>query len=173
MASDVLAVMDAIDLERAAIVGWSDGAIIGLILAMKNAARVLRVFAFAGPMDLSGNKSISPSDEPILARIIGRHAADYARLSATPAEFKAFSGAISSLMAREPNYRPADLAQIRVPSAIVDGEHDEFIRREHLEYVARTIPGATLVILPGVSHFAPLQRPSVFNAAMLAFVGAA
>jgi pimeloyl-ACP methyl ester carboxylesterase len=172
MASDVRAVMDAIGLSQAAIVGWSDGAIIGLILAMKNAAGVTRVFALGGPMDVSGNKPISPSDEPILGRIMGRHAKDYARLSARPADFKAFSGVIGKLMETEPNYNAGDLARIRVPTAIVDGEYDEFLRREHIEYLARTIPGATLIILPGVTHFAPLQRPGIFNAAMLSFLDA-
>jgi hypothetical protein len=36
-------------------------------------------------------------------------------------------------------------------------------KREHAEYLARTIPGADLILLPGVSHFAPLQRPERFN----------
>ena len=173
MASDVVAVLDAIDLKRAAIVGWSDGAIIGLILAMKYPLRVSRAFAFAGPMDPTGNKPVSPSDEAILARIFSRHAKDYARLSATPAEFQAFSSAVGKMMASEPNYSADELAQIRVPTAIVDGERDEFIRREHAEYLARTIPGADLIILPGVSHFAPLQRPDVFNATMLSFLDSA
>lgn len=173
MASDVLAVMDAIALDRAAIVGWSDGAILGLILAMKHPGRVSRVFAFAGPMDPRGNKPISPADEPILGRILGRHAKDYARLSSTPAEFKAFSGAVGKLMESEPNYGAGDLAQIRVPTAIVDGEYDEFLRPEHIEYLADTIPGAKLIILPGVTHFAPLQRPELFNHAMLSFLDSA
>ncbi len=63
-----------------------------------------------------------------------------------------------------------DLAAIDVPVAIVQGEHDEFIRPEHAAYLARTIPGGTLTVLPGVSHFAPLQRPARFNAALLAFL---
>jgi pimeloyl-ACP methyl ester carboxylesterase len=65
------------------------------------------------------------------------------------------------------------LAQISVPVAIVHSEHDEFIKREHAEYLARSIPNAELVNLHGVSHFAPLQRPEQFNTAMLAFLGKA
>jgi pimeloyl-ACP methyl ester carboxylesterase len=71
----------------------------------------------------------------------------------------------------QPNYSAQDLAQISVPVAIVQSEHDEFIRREHAEYLARSIPNAEFVYLPGVSHFAPLQRPEQFNSAMLAFLG--
>jgi pimeloyl-ACP methyl ester carboxylesterase len=63
------------------------------------------------------------------------------------------------------------LAAIQVPVAIVQAEHDEFIKPDHAAYLARTIPGAELALLPDVSHFAPLQRPGEFNAAMLAFLG--
>ncbi len=51
------------------------------------------------------------------------------------------------------------------------GEHDEFIKREHAEYISRAIPGAEFLLLPEVSHFAPLQRPDAFNRAMLEFLG--
>jgi pimeloyl-ACP methyl ester carboxylesterase len=53
----------------------------------------------------------------------------------------------------------------------VQSEHDEFIKLEHAEYLARNIPGAELILLPGVSHFAPLQRPEQFNGVMRAFLG--
>ena len=105
-----------------------------------------------------------------IERCFARHRKDYARLSATPEQFDAFVAAVSEMMRTQPDYSAADLAAIAVPVAIVQGEHDEFIRVEHAAYLARTIPGATLTILPGVSHFAPLQRPALFNAAMLAFL---
>jgi pimeloyl-ACP methyl ester carboxylesterase len=58
-----------------------------------------------------------------------------------------------------------------VPVVIVQSEHDEFIKREHAEYLARSIPNAEFIHLPGVSHFAPLQRPEQFNKAIVAFLG--
>jgi pimeloyl-ACP methyl ester carboxylesterase len=63
------------------------------------------------------------------------------------------------------------MADIHVPVAIVQSEHDEFIKPEHAEYLARSIPGAELILLPGVSHFAPLQRPEQFNSVIRAFLG--
>jgi pimeloyl-ACP methyl ester carboxylesterase len=47
--------------------------------------------------------------------------------------------------------------------AIVHGEHDEFIKREHAEYLARRILDAAFGLLPEVSHFAALQQPEVLN----------
>jgi hypothetical protein len=57
-----------------------------------------------------------------------------------------------------------------VPVVIVQSEHDEFIKREHAEYLARSIPNAEFALLNGVTHFAPLQRPRGFNATVLEFV---
>jgi pimeloyl-ACP methyl ester carboxylesterase len=169
MASDVLAVMDALRLERAAVVGWSDGACIALILAMKAAARTAGVLFFGCNMDPSGGKEIAPN--PVIDRCFGRHAKDYARLSATPDQFEEFAAAIGQMMKTQPNYSAQDMADIQVPVAIVQSEHDEFIKPEHAEYLARSIPGAELIVLPGVSHFAPLQRPEQFNSVMRAFLG--
>ncbi|MGN8109401.1 alpha/beta fold hydrolase [Paraburkholderia sp. 22098] len=168
MASDVLAVMDALALERAAIVGWSDGACVAMVLGMVAPQRVAGVFFFGCNMDPSGTKEFVAT--PVIDRCFSRHRQDYARLSATPDEFDAFVAAVSDMMKTEPNYFADDLARIRVPVVIAQSEHDEFITREHAEYLAGAIPGAELNVLPGVSHFAPLQRPALFNKAMIAFV---
>lgn len=170
MASDVLAVLDSLHIQRAAVVGWSDGACIALVLAMSVPARIERVFFFGCNMDPSGAKEIA-QPAPILDRCFGRHARDYARLSSTPDQFKDFAGAVGLMMKTEPNYSARALAAIRVPVAIVQSEHDEFIKPEHAEYLHRTIPGSEFILLPGVSHFAPLQRPELFNAAVLDFLG--
>ena len=171
MASDVVAVMDALKIRRAAVVGWSDGAIIGLVLAMKDPDRLTRVFAFAANMDPSGVRPDAATN-PIFARFEAEAARAYGRLSPTPDGFDAFAKAINRMWETEPNYTGADLGRIATPVAIADGDHDEAIRREHIEYLARSIPGAKLIVLPGVSHFAMLQDPAQFNAAVLAFLQA-
>ncbi|MGQ0551269.1 MAG: alpha/beta fold hydrolase [Armatimonadota bacterium] len=169
MASDVLAVMNTLRLEKAAVVGWSDGACIALILAMKAPARVAGVFFFGCNMDPSGAKEITQPN-PIISRCLSRHRRDYAQLSVTPDQFEAFAEAVGQMMKTQPNYSARDMADIHLPVAIVQSEHDEFIKLEHAEYLARSIPGAEFILLPGVSHFAPLQRPQQFNSVMRAFL---
>jgi len=171
MAGDVLAVMDSLQLDKAALIGWSDGACTALILGMQVPKRVTGVFFFGCNMDPTGTREIDESN-PLLGRCFGRHAKDYAALSATPDQFHAFAAAIGAMMKTEPNYTARDLAQIRVPVAIVQSEQDEFIKPEHAAYLAQSISGAELHILPGVSHFAPLQRPKLFNDAVLRFLAA-
>ena len=169
LAQDVLAVMDSLGLEKAALVGWSDGATTALIMAMRAPARVSGVFFFACNMDPSGVKPFEFG--PVMGRCYNRHTKDYAQLSATPANFKEFAEAVGLMMNTQHNCTADQLAAIRVPVVIVQSEHDEFIKLEHAEYLARTIPDAEFVFLEGVSHFAPLQRPAQFNAAMLGFLG--
>ncbi|HEY6573120.1 MAG TPA: alpha/beta hydrolase, partial [Candidatus Eisenbacteria bacterium] len=110
MASDVLAVMDALHLEKAAIVGWSDGACTALILAMKAPERVAGVFFFGCNMDPIGKKEFEFT--PILKRCFSRHARDYAQLSATPGDFDAFAEAVGEMMDSEPNCSAEELAGI-------------------------------------------------------------
>ena len=70
----------------------------------------------------------------------------------------------------QPDYTQAELGKITVPTMIADGAHDEGIRQEHTKEMARLIPGAKLLILPDVSHFAMWQNPAEFNQAVLDFL---
>jgi pimeloyl-ACP methyl ester carboxylesterase len=167
MSFDVLAVMDLLQVDRAVLVGWSDGACVALILGHRHATRVQGVVFFACNMDPSGTKPFEPS--PIIERCLRRHRTDYARLSATPGDFKNFFEAVGQMQRTQPNYTAADLGGIAVPVLILHAEQDEFISREHAEYLHANIPGSAFEVLANVSHFAPIQRPMQFSASVLAF----
>jgi non-heme chloroperoxidase len=169
MAGDLAAVLAARDIDRAALVGWSDGACIALEHARRAPETVAGVFFFACNVDPSGTKPLD-EDNPLPGRCFGRHRADYAALNPEPGNFVAFAEALGVMQQSEPNYGAADLADVRVPVTVALGEQDEFIRREHAEYLAASIPGAQFLLLPGVSHFAPLQDPALFNRAVLDFL---
>ena len=102
---------------------------------------------------------------------IERAGHEYAAHSATPKEYDAFVDQISRMWAEQPNWTDAQLKAIDTPVLVVDGDHDEAIKRAHTEYIAATIPHAGLLILPNVSHFAFLQDPHLFNFAILHFLG--
>lgn len=169
MASDVLALMDTLHIGKSALVGWSDGAIIGLNIAIHHPERLTRLFAFAANSDPSGVKDVDKS--PVFTAYIDRASREYAKLSPTPTEFKAFLDNISKMWANEPHFTEAELRGVKVPTWIVDADHDEAIKRENTDYIASQIPGAGELILPAVSHFAFLQDPAMFDAALLRFLG--
>jgi pimeloyl-ACP methyl ester carboxylesterase len=168
MATDVLAVMDILRVESANIVGWSDGACTALLLGNQHPSRVNGVVFFACNMDPSGTKPFTPN--PVLDRCLSRHRRDYAKLSATPDDFDSFCAAVGQMQRTQPDYSAEDVARICVPVLVLHAEFDEFIQQEHAEYLARTLPHAEFVLLSGVSHFAPLQRPEEFNRAVLRFL---
>ncbi|MDF2943646.1 MAG: alpha/beta hydrolase [Herbinix sp.] len=170
MASDLLAVLDYLQLEKVGLVGWSDGADTALIFADLWPDRVAGVLFFGCNMDDNGTKQITEYG-PTLTTCFKCHSRDYARLSTTPNQFETLVDAVGIMQRTQPNYTALDLARIKVPVLIVQSEHDEFIKREHAEYLAKIIPNAELSILMDVSHFAPLQRPDQFNKVMLGFVG--
>jgi pimeloyl-ACP methyl ester carboxylesterase len=169
MAADVVALMDHLKLPKAAIVGWSDGGIIGLAIAMRHPERLTRLFAFGANTTVAGLKEGIDKD-PTFNAYIAMAGKDYERLSPTPGEYQAFLDQIGAMWASQPNWTSEQLATIKTPTVIADGEHDEAIRPEHNEEMARQVPGAKLLILPGVSHFAMWQDPAGFNAAVLAFL---
>jgi pimeloyl-ACP methyl ester carboxylesterase len=169
MSDDVIALMDKLKIGRADVVGWSDGAIIGLDLALHHTDRVGRVFAFAANVTTDGVIE-GVEKNPTFAAYMARAGKEYARLSATPKQYAGFVEQISKMWASQPNWSAADLHSITSPVLVIDGDHDEAIKREHTEYIAATIPAARLVILPDVSHVAFLQDPSGFNAALLEFL---
>jgi pimeloyl-ACP methyl ester carboxylesterase len=170
MADDVIALMDALKIPKADIVGWSDGGILGLDLAMRYKDRIGKVFAFAANTVTSGVKD-GVEKNPTFAAYIERAGREYRTLSATPDDYNAFVEQISRMWAEQPNWSDAQLEAIDTPVLVVDGDHDEAIKREHTEYIAATIPHAGLLILPNVSHFAFLQDPEQFNFAILHFLG--
>jgi len=168
MASDVLGLMDHLKISKAAIVGWSDGAIIGLDIAMHHPERVSKLFAFAANSDPSGVADISKS--PVFNAFIVRAGEEYKKLSPTPTQYNSFVAQITKMWETQPNWTAIDLEKIHVPTWIVDADHDEAIMRENTEFMAEHIPGAGLLIQPEVSHFSFLQDPQQFNDDLLHFL---
>ena len=170
MTDDVVALLDKLKIQKADIVGWSDGAIIGLDMAMRHPDRVGRIFAFGANTQTSGLKD-GFDKNPVFAAYMARARQEYARLSPTRDQYDAFQEQIGKMWENQPNWTDAQLRTITSPVLVVDGDRDEGIKREHTEYIARTIPGARLLILPNLSHFAFLQDPVLFNMALLDFLG--
>ena len=169
MSDDVVALLDHLKIKQADIVGWSDGGIIGIDLAIRHPTRVNRIFSFAPNTKTSGVKPDTEKN-PVFASYIERAGNEYRKLSKTPDQYDAFVDQIGHMWATQPSWSDEDLKKITTPVLIVDGDHDEAIVREHLEYIANTIPNAGLLILPNTSHFAFIQAPKEFNEAILNFI---
>jgi len=169
MAEDVIGLLDALKIARVSVIGWSDGGIIGLDLALNRPDRLAGLFAFGANADVSGAKD-GVDKNPVFAAYLARVPEEYRQLSPTPDQWESFSAAIGKMWETQPTFRTDQLQSLKVRIVIADGEYDEAIRPEHTRYMASNIPGARLLILPNLSHFAVLQSPQTFNAAVLEFL---
>jgi pimeloyl-ACP methyl ester carboxylesterase len=174
MAADVVAVMDALDIGKASVVGLSDGGIVGLILGFRYPERVDKLFIWGASFDTQSDSTAAP--DPAMkgmgAVFMARAQAQYRAVSPTPDGFAALRAALIDLGRREPDLAPAQLASIKAKTVIADGEHEQFIARAHTARLAALIPGSRLLVLPNVSHGGPQQDPAGFHAAVAALLDA-
>lgn len=170
MSSDVLQLMDYLKIKKVSIVGWSDGGIIGLILAIHYPERVNKLFTFGANFNVSGYKS-EPIDTAMAHRFMALMEANYRKLSPTPDGFLRLRKALGKMYSTEPDLKPAEIKTIKAPTVIACGQYDQFIKREHFELLAHLIPGAKLVVVSDVSHGGPRQDPTAFHQAVVSLLG--
>ncbi len=170
MASDVLAAMDALGIDKADLVGWSDGGIIGLDIAINHPERLNKLVAYGANYITSGVKS-DIGDSAVFNAYAEQALADYAQMSPAPDNMDAFLANISNMWATEPNFTEEQLRGITVPTLILDGWQEEAIYPQHDFDMAELIPNAELTLMPGVGHFAMFLTPEMFNSIVLNYLG--
>lgn len=168
MAKDVLGLMDFLAIKRAALVGWSDGGIIGIDIAIHNPDRINKLFAFAANSNPQGIRDIS--NNPLFVKYIERANNEYKKLSNTPSEYQTFLQEINAMWATQPAFTQEEMNSIKVPTWIVGARYDEMVKADNTEWMGNQIPQAHLLWLPNVSHFAFLQNPRQFNQSLRDFL---
>jgi pimeloyl-ACP methyl ester carboxylesterase len=169
MASDVLALMDYLEIDSAYLVGWSDGGIIGLDIAINHPERLKKLVAYGANYVPSGVKS-DIGENATFNAYIERALADYATLSPAPENVDAFLENIGNMWATEPNFTKEQMEGITVPTLILDGWEEEAIYPAHDYEMAELIPGAELTLMPDVGHFAMFATPEMFNSIVLNYL---
>jgi pimeloyl-ACP methyl ester carboxylesterase len=169
MASDVIAVMDALEIERASMVGWSDGGAIALDLGINYPARVDRLFVFGTNYDAAGSKA-RKGPSSTFAMYAAKCRADFNRMAQNP---KAYADTVAALAPvwRDPgSFTRAQIRSIQAPTLVADGDHDEIILLDQIKEMATVIPNGKLVVFKDTSHFALWQDPAAFNQALVEFL---
>jgi pimeloyl-ACP methyl ester carboxylesterase len=168
-AQDAVALLKYLGISRTAVVGWSDGAITGIQLAMVRPELLTGVFAFGANTDLHGLKP-GGAKSPIFQQFSARCQKEYPALSPHPERWSELQAGLVKMWRSEPSYSRQQLAAIGVPVAVSDGEYDEIIKTEHTKEIAHSIPKSELALMSDVSHFAMLQDPTQFNAYLTEFL---
>ena len=159
-ADDLLAFMDAHGIDKAHVLGFSDGGNIAMIFAMKYPERVLRLILDGANLDAKG---VKPSIQ-IPIEIGYRFAKMFAKKSAEARKHAELLG----LMVNDPNVRPEELSAITAKTLVIAGNKD-MIKESQTRLIASNIRDSQLVILKG-DHFIANKHPEAFNRAVLAFL---
>ncbi|HET7055951.1 MAG TPA: alpha/beta hydrolase [Thermomicrobiales bacterium] len=169
MASDVLGLMDHLAIDKASIVGWSDGGIIGLEIAIHHPERLNKVVAYGANFDPTGVR-LDIGDNAYFNAYIERASEDYLTLSPAPERWDEFLNNIGTMWATLPNYTEDELMAITTPFLILDGETEEAIDLNQTKLMALLMPNADLKLMPGTGHFAMFEQPDEFNAIVMDYL---
>ncbi len=161
MARDLLQVMDHLHIQRAHLLGWSDGGITGLLFASAHSDRVLSLCMMGANFDISGLKRYVR---------FGILAAYYVTLPFVR-QFRAADrhNKRVSMMMNQPTISERQLKNIQAPVLIISAKRD-FVQLDHTKNMADTIKNSEMLILDRANHFAPIWKEKSFNMAVLAFI---
>ncbi|MBC9724314.1 3-oxoadipate enol-lactonase [Streptomyces sp. TRM68367] len=177
----VLALADALGIERFAYAGVSLGGAVGLHLAAHHPERVSSLAVICSSAHFNGSKpweeraalvrreGLAGLAESANARwftpgfTVPELVADHR--DADPAAYAACCDALAAFDLRD------RLASVTAPTLLVAGREDPATPPAHLREIADAVPGAALVEIPGASHLAPAQCPQAVLAALRAHFG--
>jgi pimeloyl-ACP methyl ester carboxylesterase len=168
---DIYAQLQQNGVDKSVMVGWSDGGITTLAMLLNTtiAATIYKAFIF-GASSKPEETNSTFSDTEIFKAFVARCATEYATLQPT-ANFTSFASKVSFMEATLPQFTETDLGKIEGSKvAIVGAEFEEAVNLDAPVLLNNAIKGSKLVTLKGVSHFAPLQDPDQFAAAIEEFL---
>ena len=174
MSDDVVGVLDALKIARTDVVGWSDGGNVALDLARRYPDRIHKVVAFGA------NHTPAPDGvDPVQVKEFKDAKADsamlwplrymYQKSSPTPEKWPELFEQERTMVFAQPQWSLEQLATIRAPVLLINGEHD-LILLPYATEMKNAIPRARLEIIPGGTHEVPLADPDVVNPIMLSFL---
>jgi pimeloyl-ACP methyl ester carboxylesterase len=158
MADDLAALLDQLHVDSAYVIGWSDGGINGLLLAMRHPEKVKKL-AVTG-------SNLQPDTTAVPQEIWDMVRPEYAKLKAKkfsemkPQEQSSFK--LMRLLCDQPHIPYSALHVIKCPSLVIGGDHD-VIKPIHTLTIAENIPHSYLWILPNSGHSTPVAYSELFN----------
>lgn len=172
MARDTAAFMEAVALPKAHLLGWSDGAVVALLVALRRPELVDKLVLIGAcasregytPETRASFETVTRQDVPILEQMYALASPD------GPEHFGVVFDKLKPQWATEPNIGPAELGRVPAETLILIGDHD-IVTVEHAAAMQRAMPDAELAVVPGASHMAPMEKPAIVNGLILDFLG--
>jgi pimeloyl-ACP methyl ester carboxylesterase len=159
MADDLDALLNELHIKNAYVVGWSDGGINGVLLAMRHPDKVKKL-AVTGTNLWPDTTALTPfcyndivnNDKKLLDSI--------KRTGEKPAVMNAYK--VNHMMLLEPHIKLSELKNIKAPTLVIGGDHDVILTK-HTVAIAENIPNSYLWIIPNSGHSTPVFKKEQFN----------
>jgi pimeloyl-ACP methyl ester carboxylesterase len=170
MADDTIDYLSMVLDGPAHLVGWSDGAVVGLLVALRRPELVHRL-VLIGQYYNSAGKAPDSALEQLMSR---PEAKKFLRIAYDPftpdgpEHFDVVYDKTMRMIATEPELELAELATVRAPTLVLQGDRDE-VTIQHALDVVHALPDARLAVLPG-THGLPIESPEVVNALLISFL---
>jgi pimeloyl-ACP methyl ester carboxylesterase len=156
MADDFAALLDAMKIDSAYVIGWSDGGINALLLAIRHPEKVKKLASTGA--NLVPDTTAVPKE--IWDMVTPMYSALQSKPNKTAQEKTQYK--LLRLLIENPHIPLTDLQKISCPSLIIGGDHD-VIKPEHTLQIAQNIPKSYLWILPNSGHSTPIVYKEEFN----------
>ena len=166
MTDDLNALLDNLHITNCNIVGWSDGGINGLLMAIRHPDKVKKL-AVTGANLWPDSTAVSPYMSDFVVKYYD-HAIDSLKKIKNPDAEMKNQVKLLRLLGHEPHITIAQLHTIHCPALIIGGDQD-VIRPEHTMLIAHSIPQSFLWILPNSGHSTPIFYKDQFNATVADF----
>ncbi len=152
-AMDLNELMIKLEISKAIILGFSDGANIAMKFALKYPDKIKALILNGGNLNTKGIKRVTQIPIEIGYKIT--------KLFAEKSEDAKHNMELLGLMVNEPNIKSYELHSIQVPTLVIVGTRD-MIKRTHTEEIAKNIPNAKLSVIQG-NHFIANKESNKFN----------
>jgi pimeloyl-ACP methyl ester carboxylesterase len=167
MAQDTIRFIEEVVGTPTRLLGMSDGAIVGLLVALRRPDLVSRLVFVAGVAHHDGwlPGVIDPNNKPpeIMAAFYGEVSPDGRD------HFPAVVEKLAQMHQTQPALTTGDLSRIAIRTLVMMGDDDE-VRLEHAIAMYQALPNAELAVIPGTSHGLLVEKPELCNTIILDFL---
>ena len=168
MAIETVGVLEEVVGKPVHLVGWSDGGIIGMLVALRRPELVRRLVLIGTNFHVDGLQPLEFSDDSPVAIALAESYAE--RSPDGPEHFGVVAEKSQALFRSEPTMTTADVAGIRAPTLVMAGD-DDIVELGHTRALYESLPAGELAVIPGASHLVVLEKPGVVARVIDDFLG--
>jgi pimeloyl-ACP methyl ester carboxylesterase len=172
LATDMLDLMVQLKIDSADVIGYGDGGIIGMKMAIKEPSRVKRLVAIGSNLTPDSNAVYPEVMEKVRTWDIDKMAF-YLQVkfkeSPNTQMLKPLAKRMQKLLTTQPQLTRADLKGIHCPTLIMAGDKD-IIKLAHTQYMYESLPTGYMSIIPGTTHYCIKEKPQIVNATIRDFL---